>query len=97
MQGVPGAMFIIDSSKEDIAILEAQKMNIPIIAIVDTNGDPENLDLSHPRQRRRRPGHRALHQQDGRGHPGRQEVPASRRPCSRDKKAGDEADAAEDA
>jgi small subunit ribosomal protein S2 len=44
----PGAMFVIDSSKEEIAILEAQKMNIPIVAIVDTNGDPDNLNYAIP-------------------------------------------------
>ncbi len=48
MQGMPGALFIIDSSKEEIAILEAQKMNIPIVAIVDTNGDPETIDYPIP-------------------------------------------------
>ena len=46
MLELPGAMFVIDSTKEEIAILEAQKLNIPIVAIVDTNGDPENID--HP-------------------------------------------------
>ena len=48
MQSMPGALFIIDSSKEDIAILEARKMNIPIVAIVDTNGDPEVVDYPIP-------------------------------------------------
>jgi small subunit ribosomal protein S2 len=48
LHGVPGAMFVIDSSKEEIAISEAQKMNLPIIAIVDTNGDPENLQYPIP-------------------------------------------------
>ncbi len=48
MQSMPGALFIIDSSKEDIAILEARKMNIPIVAIVDTNGDPETVDYPIP-------------------------------------------------
>ena len=48
MHELPGAMVIIDSTKEDIAIAEAQKLNIPIIAIVDTNGDPENIDFPIP-------------------------------------------------
>ncbi len=48
MSGVPGAIFVIDSSNEEIAIAEAQKMAIPIIAIVDTNGDPENLTYPIP-------------------------------------------------
>ena len=48
MTGKPGAMFIIDSSNEEIAISEGLKMNIPIIAIVDTNGDPDNLTYPIP-------------------------------------------------
>ena len=46
MLELPGALFIIDSTKEEIAIFEARKLNIPIVAVVDTNGDPENID--HP-------------------------------------------------
>lgn len=45
---LPGALFIIDSTKEDIAIAEAQKLNIPIIAVVDTNGDPEFISYPIP-------------------------------------------------
>lgn len=48
MLEMPGAMFVIDSCKEQIAIMEAQKLNIPIVAIVDTNGDPENIDYPIP-------------------------------------------------
>jgi small subunit ribosomal protein S2 len=48
MHDLPGILFIIDSLKEEIAILEAQKLKIPIIAIVDTNGDPENIDYPIP-------------------------------------------------
>lgn len=48
MLELPGALFVIDSVKEDIAIAEAKKLNIPIIAIVDTNGDPENIDYPIP-------------------------------------------------
>ncbi len=48
MSGAPGALFIIDSSKEEIAILEGQKMNIPIVAIVDTNGNPDNVTYAIP-------------------------------------------------
>ncbi len=44
----PGALFVVDSTKEEIAILEAQKLNIPIVAVVDTNGDPENIDYPIP-------------------------------------------------
>ena len=45
---LPGTLFVIDSTKEEIAILEAQKLNIPIVAIVDTNGNPENIDYPIP-------------------------------------------------
>jgi len=48
MTGKPGAMFVVDSSNEEIAIAEAQKMNIPIVAVVDTNGDPENITYPIP-------------------------------------------------
>jgi len=44
----PGAVFIIDSSKEEIAIAEARKMRIPVVAVVDTNGDPEDIDYPIP-------------------------------------------------
>ncbi|HAR36129.1 MAG TPA: 30S ribosomal protein S2 [Acidobacteria bacterium] len=45
---LPGAVFVIDSSKEEIAIAEARKMKIPIVAVVDTNGDPEGIDYPIP-------------------------------------------------
>lgn len=48
MLELPGALFVIDSTKEEIAILEAQKLNIPIVAVVDTNGNPENIDYPIP-------------------------------------------------
>jgi small subunit ribosomal protein S2 len=48
MNGLPGALFVIDSSKEEIAIFEARKMAIPIVAVVDTNGDPEAIDYPIP-------------------------------------------------
>ncbi|UCC40433.1 MAG: 30S ribosomal protein S2 [Candidatus Aminicenantes bacterium] len=48
MMELPGALFIVDSTKEDIAIAEAKKLNIPIVAVVDTNGDPENIDYPIP-------------------------------------------------
>jgi small subunit ribosomal protein S2 len=37
-------MFIVDPSQEDIAVLEARKLNIPIVAITDTNCDPDLID-----------------------------------------------------
>jgi small subunit ribosomal protein S2 len=48
MDELPGSLFIIDSSKEEIAIQEARKMGIPIVAVVDTNGDPENVNYPIP-------------------------------------------------
>lgn len=48
MQALPGAMFVIDPKKEKIAVLEARKLNIPVIAIVDTNTDPDMVDFPIP-------------------------------------------------
>jgi small subunit ribosomal protein S2 len=48
MNELPGALFVIDSSKELIAISEARKMKIPIVAVVDTNGDPEDINYPIP-------------------------------------------------
>ncbi len=48
MKDLPGALFVIDSSKEEIAISEAKKLGIPIVAVVDTNGDPEGIDYAIP-------------------------------------------------
>ena len=45
---LPGVLFVIDAAKEQIAISEAQKLKIPIVAIVDTNGNPENIDYPIP-------------------------------------------------
>ena len=44
----PGALFVIDSIKEEIAVNEAKKLRIPIVAVVDTNGDPEDIDYPIP-------------------------------------------------
>ena len=44
MRSLPGIMFIVDPSHEDIAVLEAKKLNIPIVAITDTNCDPDQID-----------------------------------------------------
>jgi small subunit ribosomal protein S2 len=44
MDGLPGAVFIIDCKKERIAISEAKKLGIPTIALVDTNCDPDDID-----------------------------------------------------
>jgi small subunit ribosomal protein S2 len=44
MRTLPGVMFIVDPEQEDIAVLEAKKLNIPIVAITDTNCDPDLID-----------------------------------------------------
>ncbi|WP_066173090.1 30S ribosomal protein S2 [Bacillus marinisedimentorum] len=48
MDGLPDALFIIDPRKEKIAVAEARKLNIPIVAIVDTNCDPDEVDYVIP-------------------------------------------------
>ena len=48
MRALPGLMFVVDPDQEDIAVLEARKLNIPIIAITDTNCDPDAVDLAIP-------------------------------------------------
>ena len=48
MTKIPGAIFIVDPRKERIAVAEAKKLNIPIIAIVDTNCDPDEVDAVIP-------------------------------------------------
>lgn len=48
MRRMPGAMIVIDSKKERIAIAEAHKLGIPIISIVDTNCDPDEIDYVIP-------------------------------------------------
>ena len=48
MKKLPGALFIVDPRKEHIAVLEAHKLNIPIVATVDTNCDPDEIDYLIP-------------------------------------------------
>ena len=48
MRTLPGLMFIVDPDQEDIAVKEARKLNIPIIAITDTNCDPDVVDIVIP-------------------------------------------------
>ena len=48
MQGLPKALFIVDPHKERIAVAEARKLNIPIVAIVDTNCNPDEIDYVIP-------------------------------------------------
>ncbi len=48
MKRLPGALFVVDPKKEHIAIMEAKKLGIPVVAIVDTNCDPEEVDYVIP-------------------------------------------------
>ena len=48
MKKIPGALFIVDPRKEKIAVAEAHKLGIPIVAIVDTNCDPDEVDYVIP-------------------------------------------------
>jgi len=48
MRRVPGALFIVDTRKEHIAVAEARRLGIPIVALVDTNCNPEEIDFPIP-------------------------------------------------
>jgi small subunit ribosomal protein S2 len=48
MHRLPDAIFIVDPKKERIAVLEAKKLHIPIIAVIDTNCDPDEIDYPIP-------------------------------------------------
>ena len=48
MKKLPGVMFVVDPKKERIAILEARKLGIPVVGLVDTNCDPDDVDLVIP-------------------------------------------------
>lgn len=48
MKGMPGVMFVVDPHNEDIAVTEARELNIPIVAITDTNCDPDVIDYVIP-------------------------------------------------
>ncbi len=48
MNRLPGAMFVIDAKKEDIAVLEANRLGIPVVAIVDTDSDPDKIQYPIP-------------------------------------------------
>jgi len=48
MKRLPGVVFIVDTKKEHIAVNEAKKMNIPVIAMIDTNADPTEVDFPVP-------------------------------------------------
>ena len=48
MKKLPGAMFVVDPRKEHIAVMEARALGIPVVAIVDTNCDPDEVDYAIP-------------------------------------------------
>jgi small subunit ribosomal protein S2 len=48
MGGLPDLLFVIDAGKEDLAILEAKKLGIPVVAVVDTNSSPAGVDFIIP-------------------------------------------------
>ena len=48
MKEIPGVLFVVDPKKERIAILEAKKLNIPVVGLVDTNCNPEDVDYAIP-------------------------------------------------
>lgn len=48
MGGLPDLMFVIDTNKEQIAVREARKLGIPVVAVVDTNCDPDDVDFPFP-------------------------------------------------
>ncbi len=48
MRKLPGALFVIDSELEKISIAEAKKLHIPVVAVLDTNGNPDGIDLPLP-------------------------------------------------
>jgi len=48
MEKLPGALFVVDPRKEKIAVAEAKKLGIPVVAIVDTNCDPDDIDYIIP-------------------------------------------------
>ncbi len=64
MSRLPDAIFVIDSNKEQIAVREARKLGIPVVAVVDTNCDPSEVDYVIPGQRRRAARDPAVHVED---------------------------------
>ncbi|MFH0846448.1 MAG: 30S ribosomal protein S2 [Chloroflexota bacterium] len=48
MTNLPSALFIIDPTKEDIALAEAKRVGVPVVAVVDTNANPDNIDYPVP-------------------------------------------------
>ena len=48
MEKLPGVIFVVDPKKERTAILEAKKLKIPVVGLVDTNCSPEDIDYTIP-------------------------------------------------
>lgn len=48
MERLPGALFVVDSKKEELAVREARKLGIPVVALIDTNSNPEMVDYPIP-------------------------------------------------
>ncbi|MCY4550838.1 MAG: 30S ribosomal protein S2 [Defluviicoccus sp.] len=48
MGGLPDALFVIDTNKESIAIKEAKKLNIPVVGVIDSNSDPDDISFAIP-------------------------------------------------
>ena len=48
MKALPPALFVIDTKREENAIKEAQRLNIPVVALIDTNSDPDVVDYGVP-------------------------------------------------
>ncbi len=71
MGAIPDLMFVIDTNKEAIAIAEARKLNMPVVAIVELEQQSGGDQPSHSRQRRCGPGHHALLRPDRPRGPGR--------------------------
>jgi hypothetical protein len=73
MPRLPDAIFVIDSKNEEIAVAEARRLGIPVIAIVDTNCDPDFVDYVIPGNDDASARHPSLHDEDFRlrlGRPG---------------------------
>ena len=71
LQGLPSAIFVIDVGYQKGTIVEAQKLGIPVIGVVDTNHSPLGVDYRDPRQRRLQPGDPPVRARHGRCDPGR--------------------------
>ena len=48
MPGLPDVLFVVDPKKEEIAVKEANMLNIPVVAMIDTNANPEVVDVKIP-------------------------------------------------